>query len=62
MHGFLRHGPRQFRTPPFKVAVPMKPWVDGWMGDDWFQNGRCREQNMPYIYAKKPAQENRRER
>src|SRR5712672_3316259 len=35
--------------PALKVAVPMNPMVDGWMGDDWFHNGAFREQNMPYI-------------
>jgi uncharacterized protein len=37
--------------PALKVAVPMNPMVDGWMGDDWFHNGAFREQNMPYIYV-----------
>ncbi|HET6217083.1 MAG TPA: CocE/NonD family hydrolase, partial [Acidobacteriaceae bacterium] len=36
--------------PALKVAVPMNPMVDGWMGDDWFHNGAFREQNMPYIF------------
>ena len=36
--------------PALKVAVPMNPMVDGWMGDDWFHNGAFRAQNMPYIY------------
>src|ERR1700678_3986229 len=36
--------------PALKVAVPMNPMVDGWMGDDWFHYGAFREQNMPYIY------------
>jgi len=36
--------------PALKVAAPMNPMVDGWMGDDWFHNGAFREQNMPYIY------------
>ena len=36
--------------PALKVAVPMNPMVDGWMGDDWFHNGAFRQQNMPYIY------------
>jgi len=36
--------------PALRVAVPMNPMVDGWMGDDWFHNGAFREQNMPYIY------------
>lgn len=36
--------------PALKVAVPMNPVVDGWIGDDWFHNGAFRQQNMPYIY------------
>jgi uncharacterized protein len=36
--------------PALRVAVPMNPMVDGWMGDDWFHNGAFREQMMPYIY------------
>jgi uncharacterized protein len=36
--------------PALKVAVPMNPMVDGWMGDDWFHNGAFRLQGMPYIY------------
>ena len=36
--------------PALKVAVPMNPMVDGWMGDDWFHNGAFRQQSMPYIY------------
>ncbi|HUI43607.1 MAG TPA: CocE/NonD family hydrolase [Terriglobia bacterium] len=36
--------------PALKVAVPMNPMVDGWMGDDWFHHGALREQMMPYIY------------
>jgi putative CocE/NonD family hydrolase len=36
--------------PALKVAVPMNPMVDGWMGDDWFHNGAFRQQMMPYIY------------
>ncbi len=36
--------------PALKVAVPMNPMVDGWMGDDWFHNGAFREQNMQYIW------------
>ena len=30
--------------PALKVAVPMNPMVDGWMGDDWFHNGAFRQQ------------------
>src|ERR1700719_5210186 len=36
--------------PALKVAVPMNPMVDGWMGDDWFHYGAFRQMNMPYIY------------
>src|ERR1700683_4342875 len=36
--------------PALKVAVPMNPMVDGWMGDDWFHNGAFREQNLSYVY------------
>ncbi|MGA8150708.1 MAG: CocE/NonD family hydrolase [Terriglobales bacterium] len=36
--------------PALKVAVPMNPMVDGWMGDDWFHHGAFRQQGMPYIY------------
>src|SRR5882724_10416850 len=32
--------------PALKVAVPMNPMVDGWMGDDWFHNGAFRQQNL----------------
>jgi putative CocE/NonD family hydrolase len=36
--------------PALKVAVPMNPMVDGWMGDDWFHHGAFRQQNMSYVY------------
>jgi putative CocE/NonD family hydrolase len=41
-----------------KVAVPMNPMVDGWMGDDWFHNGAFRQQNMPYIYEQEGTRSN----
>jgi uncharacterized protein len=44
--------------PALKVAVPMNPMVDGWMGDDWFHNGAFREQNMPYIYEQEATRKN----
>ena len=28
--------------PALKAAVPQSPMVDGWMGDDWFDNGAFR--------------------
>ena len=44
--------------PALKVAVPMNPMVDGWMGDDWFHNGAFREQGMPYIYEQEATRKN----
>jgi uncharacterized protein len=44
--------------PALKIAVPMNPMVDGWMGDDWFHNGAFREQNMPYIYEQVGSRDN----
>jgi putative CocE/NonD family hydrolase len=45
--------------PALKVAVPMNPMVDGWMGDDWFHNGAFREQGMSYIYEQEASRANR---
>ena len=36
--------------PALKVAVPMNPMVDGWMGDDWFHHGAFRQQMLAYIH------------
>ena len=44
--------------PALKVAVPMNPMVDGWMGDDWFHYGAFRQQNMPYIYEQEATRNN----
>jgi len=44
--------------PALKVAVPMNPMVDGWMGDDWFHNGAFREQNMGYVYDQEATRAN----
>ncbi len=35
--------------PALKVAAPMSPMVDGWMGDDWFHFGAYRQTNFDYI-------------
>ncbi len=45
--------------PALKVAVPMNPMVDGWIGDDWFHNGAFREQNMPYIYDQEASRDSK---
>jgi putative CocE/NonD family hydrolase len=34
--------------PALKVAAPMSPMVDGWMGDDWFHYGAFRMPNYDY--------------
>jgi len=44
--------------PALKVAVPMNPMVDGWMGDDWFHNGAFRTPNMSYIYEQVASRDN----
>ncbi len=35
--------------PALKVAAPMSPMVDGWMGDDWFHFGAFRQVNLDYF-------------
>ncbi|TAM45773.1 MAG: CocE/NonD family hydrolase [Acidobacteria bacterium] len=47
--------------PALKVAVPMNPMVDGWMGDDWFHNGAFRQQNLPYIYGQEATRDSKTE-
>jgi putative CocE/NonD family hydrolase len=44
--------------PALKVAVPMNPMVDGWIGDDWFHNGAFRQQNLPYMYEQVATRKN----
>ncbi len=44
--------------PALKVAVPMNPMVDGWMGDDWFHNGAFRLLNLSYIYNQEATRAN----
>jgi putative CocE/NonD family hydrolase len=44
--------------PALKVAVPMNPMVDGWMGDDWFHYGAFRQQGLPYIYEQVATRRN----
>jgi putative CocE/NonD family hydrolase len=36
--------------PALKVAVPIAPMVDTWIGDDWFHNGAFRQEMMSYVY------------
>ena len=48
--GFLALMPLADPHPALKVAVPMNPMVDGWIGDDWFHNGAFRQDGMDYIY------------
>jgi putative CocE/NonD family hydrolase len=45
--------------PALKVAVPMNPMVDGWLGDDWFHHGAFRQQMMPFIYDQQATRESK---
>ena len=35
--------------PALKVAAPMSPMVDGWMGDDWFHYGAFRQTSLDFF-------------
>ncbi|MEP7116978.1 MAG: CocE/NonD family hydrolase [Acidobacteriota bacterium] len=35
--------------PALKVAAPMSPMIDGWMGDDWFHYGAFRQTNFDFF-------------
>jgi len=35
--------------PALKVAAPMSPMVDGWMGDDWFHFGAFRQVSLDFF-------------
>jgi len=41
--------------PALKVAAPMSPMVDGWMGDDWFHFGAFRQVNLDYFTGQTTA-------
>ena len=41
--------------PALKVAAPMSPMVDGWMGDDWFHYGAFRQTNFDYFVGQTTA-------
>ena len=41
--------------PALKVAAPMSPMVDGWMGDDWFHYGAFRQPNLDYFTGQTTA-------
>jgi uncharacterized protein len=41
--------------PALKVAAPMSPMVDGWMGDDWFHFGAFRQTNFDYFAGQTAA-------
>ena len=57
--GFLALTPLFHPHPALKVAVPMKPLVDGWMGDDWFHNGAFRQPNLVYMYEQEATRDNK---
>lgn len=37
--------------PALKAVIAQSPMVDGWMGDDWFQNGAFRTNSLGYVLA-----------
>jgi putative CocE/NonD family hydrolase len=41
--------------PALKVAAPMSPMVDGWMGDDWFHYGAFRQNSLDFIAGQTAA-------
>ena len=41
--------------PALKVAAPESPMIDGWIGDDWFQNGAYRQINLGYLTGQTAA-------
>lgn len=41
--------------PALKVAAPESPMIDGWMGDDWFQHGAYRQNNVGYLLGQMAA-------
>ncbi len=45
--------------PALKVAVPMNPMVDGWIGDDWFHHGAFRQLGtLNYVYEQEATRAN----
>ena len=45
--------------PALKVAVPMNPMVDGWIGDDWFHRGAFRMLgSLNYVYEQEATRGN----
>ncbi len=45
--------------PALKVAVPMNPMVDGWIGDDWFHHGAFRMLgSLNYVYEQEATRAN----
>lgn len=41
--------------PALKVAAPMSPMIDGWMGDDWFHFGAFRQTNFDFFAGQNTA-------
>jgi putative CocE/NonD family hydrolase len=56
--GFLTLAALVEPHPALKVAVPMNPMVDGWVGDDWFHNGAFRQVGLPYILEQEATRRN----
>jgi len=56
--GFLALMPLINPHPALKVAVPMNPMVDTWIGDDAFHNGAFRQNDMPYFWEQEATRGN----
>ena len=46
--------------PALKVAVPMNPMVDGWLGDDWFHYGAFRQTMLSFIHDQQATRKSER--
>jgi putative CocE/NonD family hydrolase len=47
--------------PALKVAVPIAPMVDTWMGDDWFHQGAFRQEMLSYIFVQESTKDSSKE-
>jgi putative CocE/NonD family hydrolase len=56
--GFLALMPLINPHPALKVAVPMNPMVDTWIGDDAFHNGAFRQNDMAYFWEQEATRGN----
>src|SRR3954467_11905547 len=53
--GFLTLAAEINPHPALKAAVPERPMVDGWKGDDWFHNGAFRTGSLDFAVSQSTA-------